>query len=87
MTEEYDEPLLIQTSGGPYPGNRSVKISEWGWPLPEILPCPGNIGCYFKVSESQLPPRDKGSHVIRGASYKWEEYRREEVVKNDRQEA
>jgi len=82
MTEEYDEPLLIRTDGGPYPGTRSVKISEYGWPLPDILPCLGYTGYYSKISESQLGPISKGSHVIRGADYRWKE-----DVKNDRQEA
>lgn len=68
--QPYDEPLLIRSFGGPYPGTRLVKISDFGWPLPDVLH--GDGGRYMKRGESALPPMPEGSHVVRGAEYEWE---------------
>jgi hypothetical protein len=50
-----------------------VDDPNWRWPLPDTLDGPpGSGGRYVKVSESQLDPQPRGSHVIRGALYEWQ---------------
>lgn len=72
----YRERFLIRTIGGPHPGNARVcrEGERYGnivisWPLPLFLPDIG--GCYMKTKESQLPPQEEGSFVVRGAEYEW----------------
>jgi hypothetical protein len=62
------ERLLIRTEGGPRPGTKATE--DWQWPLPYLLLTEG--GQYVKVSESRLPPQPEGSHLLRGARYRWQ---------------
>ncbi len=66
------ETFLVRLSGGgPHDGNRTTVpgTPQGTWPLPAVLGAPG--GLYVKESESQLPPQEEDSHVMRGAQYKW----------------
>jgi hypothetical protein len=63
------ERFLIRTEGGPRPGTKAAE--GIGWPLPELLLWEG--GVYVKAAESPLPPQDGGSHLLRGAEYRWQE--------------
>ena len=63
------EPLFIRTVGGPHPGTRVTDVSQFGWPLPGMLADAG--GTYFKVSESNAPPQEEGSRLVRSALYRW----------------
>jgi hypothetical protein len=67
------ELFLIRAEGGPAAGTRVVDDPTWEWPLPDTLDGPpGSSGRYVKVSESQLDPQPRESHVIRGALYEWQ---------------
>ncbi len=62
------ERFLVRAEGGP---NGGTRVAEgWTWPLPELLLAEG--GSYIKRSESDLPPQDADSHVVRGAQYEWQ---------------
>lgn len=63
------ETFFIRTKGGPHPGNRVVDSDHYPWPLPGFLNDSG--GKYAKVSESQAPPQEEGSHLVRAAEYEW----------------
>jgi hypothetical protein len=63
------EQFIIVTDGGPHPGERVVDETQYPWPLPGILKDAG--GAYFKVSESQAPPQEEGSRLVRSALYRW----------------
>jgi hypothetical protein len=63
------EPLVIRTVGGPSPGDRITDIDQSGWPLPGMLSGAG--GVYFKVAESDAPPQEEGSRLMRSALYHW----------------
>lgn len=68
------ERFLLRTEGGPCDGETRVADSEnvyWQWPLPAVLEYDGT-GRYVKVLESDLPPQPEDSHVMRGATYRWE---------------
>jgi hypothetical protein len=63
------EPFFIRTEEGPHPGTRIVDETQYPWPLPGILGDEG--GAYVKVSESDAPPQEAGSRLIRAACYRW----------------
>jgi len=72
------ERFLVRTEGGPLDGETRVASSVglgglggWEWPLPDVLRYDGS-GQYVKAAESGLPPQDEDSHVLRGATYRWE---------------
>lgn len=64
------EDFLIRFNGGSL-NNTDAIVSErqFPWPLPGIIP--DTSGHYVKVSESDLPPQQPGSHVMRSAMYQW----------------
>lgn len=76
------EPLLVRTVGGPHPGQKLTDIDQSGWPLPGLLPDVG--GKYVKVAESNLPPQEEGSHLMRGAMYRW---RNDDEIREDGRDA
>lgn len=63
------ETFIITTDGGPHPGDRIVDETQYPWPLPGILKDAG--GAYFKIAESQAPPQEEGSRLVRAAFYQW----------------
>jgi hypothetical protein len=64
------ERFWVRLEGGPLAGDRLAD--NMTWPLPDVLPLPDGLGGrYVKVSESQLPPQDEESKVLRGARYAW----------------
>jgi hypothetical protein len=63
------EPFFIKTEGGPHPGVRIIDEAQYSWPLPGILGDAG--GAYIKVSESEAPPQEPGSRLVRSARYRW----------------
>jgi hypothetical protein len=64
------EDFLMRFFGGTL-GGADVIVTEqqFPWPLPGIIPDIG--GHYFKKSESDLPPQNPGSHIMRSAEYHW----------------
>lgn len=72
------ERFLLKTVGGPHPGSRILNTDEsrvWTWPLPVVIE--GEGGRYVKESESELPPQEPDSAVVRGAQYRWKPYEEE----------
>lgn len=68
------ERFLLRTEGGPCAGETRVVNTQgegWEWPMPDVLEF-GEQGRYVKVTESELPPQEEGSGVLRGATYEWE---------------
>ena len=69
------ERFLIRTEGGPCDGETRIANTDglggWTWPLPDVLKYDAS-GRYVKHAESVLPPQEKGSQVVRGATYRWE---------------
>jgi hypothetical protein len=73
------ERFLIRTEGGPCNGETRVANAgmehlpsgQWEWPLPDALEYDGT-GRYVKVAQSDLPPMEADSPVVRGATYRWE---------------
>lgn len=63
------ESFLINLRGGNQPSPIAVGEEHYPWPLPGIIPAIG--GSYVKVSESDLPPQQPGSGLVRGAIYEW----------------
>lgn len=76
MAELTGERFLIRTEGGPCDGETrvadSLGLGGWEWPLPDILGW-DDSGYYVKAGESDLPPQERGSRVLRGATYRWRE--------------
>jgi len=68
------EQFLIKTVGGPQEGVRVADTEDtrfdWSWPLPDVLMY-DETGHYVKVSESDLPPQERKSVIMRGAEYEW----------------
>jgi hypothetical protein len=68
------ERFLVRTVGGPCDGETRVADSAglggWEWPLPDALAYDAS-GQYVKTAESSLPPMDRDSSVLRGATYEW----------------
>lgn len=69
------ETFVIHTEGGPNPGDFATDETQYPWPLPGILKDVG--GAYVKVSESQAPPQEADSRLVRAARYQW--YRNDEI--------
>ncbi|SRR5258706_5525957 len=72
--ENYRETFLVRLAGGPRDGFETMVIDGdhgMGWPLPD---CIGAFtdGVYRKIQQSALPAQGPGSHVVRGAAYRWE---------------
>lgn len=69
------ERFLLRTEGGPCDGQTRVAnaLGDDGitWPLPDVLPYDAT-GRYVKASESDAPPQEPGSRLVRGAVYEWE---------------
>jgi len=64
-----NEQFLIRLEGGREPPEILVDAAQYPWPLPGIIPARG--GRYEKVQESDLPPQQPGSGILRGARYVW----------------
>jgi hypothetical protein len=75
-----EETFFIRTEGGPHPGTRIVDETQYPWPLPGILGDAG--GAYVKVSESDAPPQEEGSRLVRSARYRWFTKQQIEEAKN-----
>jgi hypothetical protein len=73
--DDMNERFLIRTEGGPCDGETRIADSQgiggWGWPLPDVLKYDAT-GSYIKAAESSLPPQERGSRVLRGATYRWQ---------------
>jgi hypothetical protein len=63
------ERFTARLNGGPTPGT-FILPEEATWPLPKTIQV-SDDGCYVKIMESQLPPQDEDSPIIRGAEYRW----------------
>jgi hypothetical protein len=72
------EQFIMKMIGGVQPGVHLVDENQFPWPLPGMFM--GMGGRYFKVRESDDPPQENDSAVIRCAVYQW--YSDEEIIRD-----
>lgn len=63
------ETIHLNMSGGPHPGTLVTDVNITDWPPPGIMA--EKYGVYIKISESNIPPQEAGSLMVRSANYKW----------------
>lgn len=63
------ETFMMRFVGGMHACDALVEEDQFPWPLPGIIKA--ESGYYQKVSESDLPPQEPGSNVVRSAVYEW----------------